>query len=82
MGSNEQLTAAEWYDFLINEVKMPSAARDELEKLAQALEHHFMTKDLFANLSEDNLVSSISLECIIFKFENEGIVRQLIILFV
>jgi hypothetical protein len=59
MGSSEQLTAAEWYDFLINEVKMPPAAKTELEKLAQALEHHFMSKDLLINLSEDDLVSTI-----------------------
>ncbi len=56
---NEQLTAAEWYQFLMNEVKMPQAAKDEIEKLAQALEHHFMSKNLFINLSEDDLVSII-----------------------
>lgn len=59
MGSNEYLTAAEWYEFLINEVKLPSHAKNEIEKLAQALEFHYMSKDDFINLSEDDLVSII-----------------------
>ncbi len=57
MGSSEHFTAAEWYDFLINQVKLPPIAKDEMEKLAQALEYHYMSKDDFINLSEDDLVS-------------------------
>jgi len=59
MESNKHLTAAEWYNFLVNEVKLSPIAKDEIEKLAQALEYHFMSKDDFINLSEEDLVSII-----------------------
>jgi hypothetical protein len=60
MGSDERFTAAEWYEFLVNEVKLPQSANDEIEKLAQKLATEYMSKNDFIDLSEDDLVSMTS----------------------
>jgi hypothetical protein len=60
MESNEHLTAAEWYDFLINEVKVSPIAKDVIEKLVITPDHHYITKEGFINLSVDDLVNIVS----------------------
>jgi hypothetical protein len=60
IGPKECFTAAISYEYLINQVKLPEGGKHVIENLALKLANKYVSRGIFTNLSEDDLISIIS----------------------